>query len=1372
MKTTTHGAKNLFASFLAGMALAVVLGSMFALSSSAFAMGGGGGGSAPAPKVTKVDDPVAKPKDEVAGVKKPVVEPDGQTPAVGELRTKEPEEKTLVIEDPAEGKTVNKPDERTIEFPKLGDKTGKPDDGIADVSDDVANEADAFGARVGFATPASVADEGSTAVLRIELSRPVSQPVTVSVAHPRISVPDSLVFAPGETSKEVEVAIPEVYNDITTRFVLRGVSFPVGVGLGQLVHRVRIVDNDSDEVADKVTVGFTTSASEVTEGDSLLLRVELSEPLSQDFVMLALAPVGDVVISSRHPDIVLWEGETSAVLEITAVDDEQVEGTETVTYVLTGGPPDYLPEGVRYDIRTHTVTIIDNDNAENDQVAEVGDSVEEVEDETGDTVAGPGVKIAGTAIATTAEVATETFPVLRWEGERSGVPQPSPITTAITSGAVDGDSVGVRISRAEKGGFDFINDASIDNVEYGIQAASSGSDRFSITNNAKITNAVYGVDARHTGTGTLQVGIGHKGVEGWNWLSPTSFLHPVRSSEITALQRGIFTHHTGSGRILVDVETVGKVVSKEGNAIIAEHDGKGSVRVEIEGEVRGARTAVVAKQNNKGEVWVYVRSGGEVYGDVGGITAEGGNIFVDLAGKVFSGLGESGIAVDIVGTRNELTLRPGFSSNGKIVARGGGSLELLNSFPGDPHPTERIGYLDLGVLRGFDAFEASSRHHGKSSWWLTSAMGEGEAFRRAYLDPGSTLRLTNADFKMAEWVHRDGLTVTDRHGVSWEEQALRDQWCSYCNDYRWSSWGWGLGTFRMGYNAALEIVGDNVIQGNLSNKGDGYSSYGGIRGRYPHLGLTGVDEYSSSFIVFDSTGREDRLTVTGDYRGRGSLVFDVGLDGWDENDRLTIEGSAMRAYVDSDGDRSLRTNSRVLIGTPEEGTPLLGEESPVLIEVRGGSDADAFFGTQDVGAFRYVLEHETFGEVAPDIDGLRWDVIQGYYLDLLRRADSDRSAARWEERKEARETWERALVEARKVRDDAQSGKALGDAHKALAEELADLPSEEDFEGYRTWRFRRNGPSALAVRSSALAPILSKSGGTLETPLGSHKDRDKSGLGFRAGAGEYVGGIWGRQQNLRVSQDLGVTAAGSSRTSGESIHFGYDMPAMNFMGGNMVLGASMWHGTSTSDVSSSVGTSGIDVRSQAAALMASWWSPEGLYASGQTQYVRFLSDISADGLSLVEDNEGIGITTSAELGYRFAVPLGGMEFEVAPQAQLVWSHVGFKDFAGLQGELVSLEDGDLVTGRLGLSWDGEWQTAEGFGRIYGGMNLRGAVDGKTSVNISGVSIFNEQKGLSVDGKLGLSYEWNEGYVVYGEASAMHHEDVDEIRADLGVRIDF
>ena len=1237
------------------------------------------------------------------------------------------------------------------------DNDGVEDNQITEV-DDIADEV--VEASVGFATPTSEVERGGALVLRVKLSKPHPKPITVSVTHNAkefITISDSLTFEPGETNKVLEFEIADwQYPDAV--YVLGG-YLPEGVSFGQLVHRVTIFDDDRDDALEEITtVGFTTSASEVKEGDSLLLRVELSKPLSDYLVLHALAPVGDVVISSKSPDIFFPEGETTAVVEITAVDDEQAEGTETVTYILSGGHYDYLPAGVKYATRTHTVTIVDNDGLGDDQVTEVDDPVTETKDEIGDPATVPKTNVAGTTIITTAEVAAETYPVLRWAGERSGVRQPEPITVAITSGAIDGDSVGVRVFQTGEGDLDFINSADIDNAEYGIQATSDGSGRFSITNNAKITNAVHGIDARHTGSGVLQVGVGGKGTRGWNMWAPSSFLHPVKNSEIVALQRGVFAQHSGSSWLLVEVEAEGKVVSKEGDAVVAEHDGEGKVYVRIRGEVRGARTAVVAKQNNGGNVEVRVRPGAEVYGGVTGIIAEAEQVSVYLAGEVSSGLGENGVAVDMSGTSNELVLRPGFSSNGKIVARDdarSNSLELqgphyLDEYRNDS--VERIGYLDLSDLRGFDEFRTTDNTW--SAWRVTGTMSDGEAFQTAYVGDDMTLRFTDVDFKMVE-----GDRSSKSRGV----------------------WGYGYGTFVMDSDGVLEIVGDNMIRANLWNRVNGYASdrpYSRIQLRYPHLDLREINEFGASFIVFgsDSAGKEDRLTVTGDYKGRGFLIFDIGLDGW-ENDKLTIGGSTKGAYLLRDGGRGLRTNSRVLIGTPEKGTPSLEEESPVLIEVQGFSETDAFFGAQDVGAFRYVLEHEDFGEVVPDIESMRNDVI-GSYFDVLSHRMSDAywnavwNASSREEIDELRTTYDDTLDETRKAREDAYAGRTLGDAHKALEEALASLPTEDDFDGYHTWRFRRKGPSSLAINSSALVPILSKSGEPLEKPSGSHKDRDGSGLGFRADTREYDGGIWGQRQGLRASQDLGVIADGSSRMSGERIHFGYDTPAMDLMGGDMIVGANIWHGTSASDVSSSVGTGDIDVKSQAAALTASWWSPEGLYASGQTQYIRFLSDISADGLSLVKDNEGIGMNTSAELGYRFAVPLGGIDFEFAPQAQLVWSHVGFEDFTGRQGELVSLEDGDLVTGRLGLSWDGEWRGAEGLGQFYGGMNMRGAVDGKTSVNISGFTVANEYKGLSFDGNLGLSYEWNESYAVYGEASAMHHDDVDEVRADLGVRIDF
>lgn len=126
---------------------------------------------------------------------------------------------------------------------------------------------------------------------------------------------------------------------------------------------------------------------------------------------------------------------------------------------------------------------------------------------------------------------------------------------------------------------------------------------------------------------------------------------------------------------------------------------------------------------------------------------------------------------------------------------------------------------------------------------------------------------------------------------------------------------------------------------------------------------------------------------------------------------------------------------------------------------------------------------------------------------------------------------------------------------------------------------------------------------------------------------------------------------------------------------------------------------------------------------GQTQYVGSSSDILAEGLSLVRHNECTGMSVSSEIGYRFAIPLGGIDFHVAPQIQVIWSRAGFDDFVGPHNEQISLEDGYVMRGRLGLSWDGEWRGAEGSGHLYGGVNLRGAFDGR---EIGGLHILFDQ----------------------------------------------
>ena len=145
-----------------------------------------------------------------------------------------------------------------------------------------------------------------------------------------------------------------------------------------------------------------------------------------------------------------------------------------------------------------------------------------------------------------------------------------------------------------------------------------------------------------------------------------------------------------------------------------------------------------------------------------------------------------------------------------------------------------------------------------------------------------------------------------------------------------------------------------------------------------------------------------------------------------------------------------------------------------------------------------------------------------------------------------------------------------------------------------------------------------------------------------------------------------------------------------------------------------------------------------------------------------------GIRALVETEYNFDV----MNFRITPLARLTWTRVGFEDFVGPHRERISLVDGDTVDVRLGLSFDNEYRFSNGLGRLYGGLFMQTPIDGKTSVKVSGVNVVNERNDMMVDGKLGFSHEWDEGYAVYGEATAVHRDDADEIRANLGVRIDF
>ena len=227
-------------------------------------------------------------------------------------------------------------------------------------------------ATVGFTTTASTLTEGdTTATLTVSMSAEVSQQVEVTLTesgdenNDLAFTPTSLTFLPGETSKEVVLTVNAanddsgVEEDVKITYTLEGM-FPWNVSLAAAdqggEHVVTFVDDDS------ATVGFTTTASTLTEGDTTAtLTVSMSAEVSQQVeVTLTESGDGNNDLAFTPTSLTFLPGETSkeVVLTVNAANDNtDPEADFQVTYRLEGT----LPEGVTFDPREHVVTFVDDD---------------------------------------------------------------------------------------------------------------------------------------------------------------------------------------------------------------------------------------------------------------------------------------------------------------------------------------------------------------------------------------------------------------------------------------------------------------------------------------------------------------------------------------------------------------------------------------------------------------------------------------------------------------------------------------------------------------------------------------------------------------------------------------------------------------------------------------------------------------------------------------------------------------------------------------------------------------------------------------------------------------------------------------------------
>ncbi|CDN49072.1 autotransporter family protein [Neorhizobium galegae] len=210
--------------------------------------------------------------------------------------------------------------------------------------------------------------------------------------------------------------------------------------------------------------------------------------------------------------------------------------------------------------------------------------------------------------------------------------------------------------------------------------------------------------------------------------------------------------------------------------------------------------------------------------------------------------------------------------------------------------------------------------------------------------------------------------------------------------------------------------------------------------------------------------------------------------------------------------------------------------------------------------------------------------------------------------------------------------------------------------------------------------------------------------------------------------------------------------------GSLIGGVSFHFDTASADVSSRFGKGNIDTTGYGFDGTLTWYGNSGFYVDSQAALTWYDSDLRSSTLNatLANGNDGFGYGLSVEAGQKIALT---RQWSLTPQAQLAYSSVRFDRFTDAYGAVVSLDDADSLTGRLGISadYDSDWKDATGQisrAKFYGIANLYYDFLDGSNADVSGVSVASENRSLWGGLSLGGSRSWSDDrYAVYAEAFA-------------------
>ncbi|EIT40909.1 outer membrane autotransporter barrel domain protein, partial [Yersinia pestis PY-99] len=230
---------------------------------------------------------------------------------------------------------------------------------------------------------------------------------------------------------------------------------------------------------------------------------------------------------------------------------------------------------------------------------------------------------------------------------------------------------------------------------------------------------------------------------------------------------------------------------------------------------------------------------------------------------------------------------------------------------------------------------------------------------------------------------------------------------------------------------------------------------------------------------------------------------------------------------------------------------------------------------------------------------------------------------------------------------------------------------------------------------------------------------------------------WGRIEGSHQVTDPARSTSGSQREIDVwKLQTGIDVPLYQSQDGSLLTGGvNFSYGKAKADIHSFFGDGRINSAGYGLGTSLTWYGNNGVYVDGQLQTMWFDSDLSSRtaGHAVASGNNGRGYTSAIEAGKGYAL---GNGLSLTPQMQVTYSRVDFDTFRDPFDSEVSLQEGDSLRGRIGVSLDKEttWSAKDGTTRrshIYSHLDLHNEFLNGSKVQVSGVEFATRDERQSV-----------------------------------------